>query len=94
MENNFLIKVLMVDDDELFALLVGEALKLEDNIEFRAVTTANAFFGSLNFQSDIAIIDYNLPDKNGLEILAELKQVNSAIVPIVLSGQEDISVVV
>ena len=92
--SNCLIKILMVDDDEMFSLVISEALKLEDNIDFKLESSANDFFNALDFQPDIAIIDYNLPDKNGLEILAELKERSSSIVPIILSGQEDINVVV
>lgn len=94
MENNCLIKILMVDDDEMFSLLVDEALKLQDNIEFKLVETAEDFFNALDFHPDIAIIDYNLPDRNGLEILTELKQQHNVVVPIVLSGQEELKVVV
>jgi len=89
-----LIKILMVDDDEMFSLVISEALKLEDNIDFKLVSSANDFFTTLDHQTDVAIIDYNLPDKNGLEILVELKDRNSSVVPIILSGQEDLNVVV
>jgi DNA-binding NtrC family response regulator len=94
MENKYLIKILIVDDDEIFSLMVSEALKLEDNIEFQLVANANDFFNALDFNPDIAVIDYNLPDKNGIEILTELKEQHNSVVPIILSGQEDIKVVV
>jgi DNA-binding NtrC family response regulator len=94
MENNFIIKVLMVDDDSLFSILVEEVLKRENNIEFKSVSNATDFFNSLDFHPDIVIIDYNLPDRNGLEILTELKRLDKSITPIILSGQEDINVVV
>ena len=94
MENNFIIRVLMVDDDSLFSLLVDEVFKREKNIEFKSVSNAADFFKSLDFQPDIAIIDYNLPDSNGLEILTELNRLDKSVTPIILSGQEDIHVVV
>ncbi len=94
MRNNGLIKILMVDDDEMFSLMVSEALNMDSNIELKLVTTANEFINSLDFLPDIAIIDYNLPDKNGLEILTKLKEHQEDIIPIVLSGQEDVKVVV
>jgi DNA-binding NtrC family response regulator len=94
MENRCIIKVLMVDDDQMFSLMIGEALKLESNIDFKIEITAGDFFNALGFNPDIAVIDYNLPDKNGLEILYELKQNHSSVVPIILSGQSDINVVV
>ena len=84
----------MVDDDSLFSLLVDEVFKREKNIEFKSVSNAADFFKSLDFQPDIAIIDYNLPDSNGLEILTELNRLNKSVTPIILSGQEDIHVVV
>ena len=63
MENNFLIKILMIDDDEMFSLVISEALKIQENIEFKLVNNANDFFNRLDFQPDVAIIDYNLPEK-------------------------------
>ena len=84
----------MVDDDSLFSLLVDEVFKREKNIEFKSVSNAADFFKSLDFQPDIAIIDYNLPDSNGLEILTELNRLDKSVTPIILSGQEDIHVVV
>ncbi|MGB0888632.1 MAG: sigma-54-dependent transcriptional regulator [Vicingaceae bacterium] len=92
--DNFIIKILMVDDDNVFSLLVEESLKREGNIEFKSVSNANDFFDALDFQPDIAIIDYNLPDKNGVEILTELEQINNSVLPIVISGQEEINVVI
>ncbi|MCO6500581.1 MAG: sigma-54-dependent Fis family transcriptional regulator [Vicingus serpentipes] len=94
MEDKYLIKILMVDDDELFSLMISEALQLLNNVDFRLLTTAEEFFKALDDQPDVAIIDYNLPDKNGVEILTELKKQNNSIIPIVLSGQEDFKVVV
>ncbi len=95
MENKYLIKILMVDDDEIFTLMINEAIQQENNIEILAVETAYDFFNSLEtFHPDIAIIDYNLPEKNGLEILTELKEKYPSVTPIVLSGQADINVVV
>ena len=92
--DKYLVKILMVDDDELFSLMISEALQLLNNVDFRLVTSAEEFFNTLDYQPDIAIIDYNLPDKNGVEILTELKSFNNSIAPIVLSGQEDVKVVV
>ncbi len=92
--DSFLIKILMVDDDSMFSLLVSESLKREGNIDFKNVNNATDFFNALDFNPDIVIVDYNLPDKNGLEILTELKQRCNAIIPIVISGQEEIDVVV
>jgi len=92
--DKYLIKILMVDDDEMFSLMISEALQLLNNVDFRIVTSAADFFNALDYQPDVAIIDYNLPDKNGVEILSELKNQNNSIIPIVLSGQEDVKVVV
>lgn len=94
MVNKYLIKILIVEDDEMFSLMVSEALKLEDYIEFKLVTNAVDFLNAIDFNPDICVIDYNLPDKNGLQILNELQEINKETIPIILSGQEDISVVV
>ena len=93
MVRSSLIKVLMVDDDEMFSLIASEALNLIENIELVSVDNVDDFFNASKNQPDIAIIDYNLPKKNGLDILKELKEQNSTVLPIILSGQEDVGVV-
>ena len=42
----------------------------------------------------MVIIDYDLPGKNGIELLREVKKINPDIISIILSGQRELDVVV
>ncbi len=43
---------------------------------------------------DIVIVDYDLPDYNGIELLRKVKKVNADTISIILSGQRELDVVV
>lgn len=95
MDKNGLIKLFMVDDDEFFSLLVNKRLESEEGVEVYMFRTATEFLNHLDLQPDIAIIDYNLPDKNGIEILKEIKKRGGKqLASIILSGQKELDVVV
>ena len=94
MLRNHLIKIFVVEDDVFYSTLLSERLNMEDNIEVTVFSTAKEFLENLFLKPDIAVIDYNLPDKNGLEILTAVKQKDESIACILLSGQKTVEVVV
>ncbi len=52
------------------------------------------FKKGLSFIPDILIIDYNLSDMNGLELLAEIKESQHPFESIIVSGQSELEVVI
>ena len=90
-------KILIVDDDAVDR----EALKraLRSNIEIKQLTESKSFAEGLaevnNNHYDVIVVDYYLPDKNGIELVIELRSKpnlgNSAIVMVSHSDEEDLA---
>ncbi|MDX2249093.1 MAG: sigma-54 dependent transcriptional regulator [Bacteroidia bacterium] len=94
MKRNFINKVFVIEDDEIFGRVVQRTLEKEDNYDVRIFKSGKEFFDNIHLLPDIVSIDYNLPDMNGMEILKKVKQYNEDISTIILSGQEKVEVVV
>lgn len=79
-------RVLIVDDHEVVRLGLGEALTKQgfDFIEF-AGSVKSARSKITVFNPDAAIIDLNLPDGSGFEIVQWLREISSEIAIVILS---------
>jgi len=84
------IKILLIEDDEDTAALICEYLE-ENGFEMTAVFTASDGLSYLKSETfDLLILDLNLPDFDGYEILKNIK--NRIAVPvIVVSAYSDTS---
>ena len=79
-------KVLIVDDEELIRETLQRILKKEGYYIDVAVNGNEAIqkFNDNNF--DLVLLDINLPDIDGLEVLKSLKEVTSDILVIMITG--------
>ncbi len=78
--------LLIVDDDP--AIITGLQALLEGDWEVRTALNgreARAAFAA--FSPDVALLDMNLPDVTGLELLNDLKMYSEAVAVIMMSGQ-------
>ena len=79
-------KVLVVDNEEEFAATLAARLTL------RNITAASAFSGSEalaaleEFRPDVVILDLQMPDMNGLAVLAQIKAMRPATDVILMTG--------
>src|SRR5437016_855759 len=94
MSRAYVIKIFMVEDDPVFAGMVRRKLEDEKNFEFTLFTSGEEFLKNLYRGPDIVVLDYYLPGLSGLEILEKVTGYNREIIPILVSGQEDVKVVV
>ena len=82
-----------VDGQEAIAILQAEQDKLESsevrhftsNANSKAIDTSE----SMTFPIDLMLLDYRLPDINGLDLIAKIKSQDFGIPIIVLTGQGD-----
>ncbi|KQT05177.1 response regulator receiver protein [Rhizobium sp. Leaf391] len=69
------VKVLVVDDSKLARIVAGKAIAALQpdwaRIEAASADEALAIVGADHI--DVAILDFNMPDKDGLELAAELR---------------------
>lgn len=87
-------KILIVDDDSTFCLMLQSFLTKH---EFAAVTASNVAQALQIFDKesiDLILTDYRLPDKNGIELLQEIKKRKSKIPMIVMTSYGDIRLAV
>ena len=79
-------KVLVVDNEVEFASTLAERLRLR-KIEAESVFSGGEALPAVaRFQPDVIILDLDMPDITGLEVLSLVKNVDPAIEVILLTG--------
>jgi len=86
-------KIFIVEDDPMVATLIKQTLSKEDH-EFSHFLTAEECLENLHQNPDIITVDYNLPGMNGTDLMERIKSYNSSIMVVIVSGQENLDVVV
>lgn len=82
--------ILVVDDEPLIVEFIKESLELEGYDVKTALDGKSALELTRNFFPDIVLLDYNLPDFNGIEILKKLHEYDEGIQVIILTGHNDV----
>ncbi len=68
------IKILVIDDDEIFLQTVTVVLEEEGFEVFEATTAESGVEAIVDVHPDLVILDKNLPDKSGFEVLKSMKK--------------------
>jgi PAS domain S-box-containing protein len=90
-----IIRVLHVDDDVCLLEVSKQILSIENNFEIDTVTSVDEAFKKMEQQTyDAVVSDYEMPQKNGLEFLKELREQNNQIPFILFTGKGREEVVV
>lgn len=77
--------VLLVEDDPALRMVVREVLKEDFNVD-EADNGDTGIEKGVNSEADLVILDYHLPKKDGLEVIAEIKKAHPSVPVIVLTG--------
>jgi DNA-binding NarL/FixJ family response regulator len=85
------ISVLIIDDHRMFAESLARLLATDTGIEVVGVaTSASAAFALAGAtQPQVALVDYQMPGQDGLEIVVELKRHSPDLLILMLSGVVD-----
>lgn len=85
------IRVLIADDHTLVRAGFRSVLERDENIEVigEAVDGVDAVMKSRTLNPDVILIDINMPRKNGIEAIAEIKQSNPQARVLVLTSFTD-----
>lgn len=87
MENKW--KILVVEDDPYIARFISMSLRKEGYEVLQASSCSEALFLFSSHHPDIILLDLGLPDRDGLDLLRELRQFSDTPVLIVSArGQE------
>lgn len=87
-------KIFVVEDNEWYNRLLVHNLSLNPDYEIETYTTGKECLANLHKDPDVITLDYRLPDTEGLDLLKKIKAENDEIQVILISGQDDIEVVV
>jgi len=81
-------KILIVDDEELICEVTKEMVEILGFVAFTATSynEAEKCFKSHHDEIAMALIDYNIPDSSGVEILNLLKSIDDDFIPILATG--------
>ncbi|NEP01570.1 MAG: response regulator [Symploca sp. SIO2E9] len=86
-----IIRILVVEDDEVDRMAVGRALKKAGiPVEMSAAIDCTSAIATLKQQNfDCVLLDYRLPDGDGLTLVQEIRNAGIKIPLVVLTGQGD-----
>lgn len=85
-----MIRVLVIDDDPKICLFFSKLLKQMGHESHAAHTIADGLALGKDGAFDLVLLDLDLPDGNGLEILPDLMKVPSEPVVIIITGTGDV----
>lgn len=84
-------KIFVVDDNSLFLKVVLKSLSENEAYKVIPINSGRECLNRLNERPDIVSLDYTMPDYNGKEILAKIKEQLPDTHVIIVSGQNDIN---
>ena len=91
-KNNY--KIFIVEDNKLYANVLKKQLSQNDAYLVKVFENGRDCVANLADNPDVITLDYTLPDMNGTEILAKVREKSPNSHVIVISGQNDINTAV
>ncbi len=88
------IKILIVEDEEIVKETLAENLKEKGFFVETAENATNALTMIKQFYYDIMLVDYRLPDMNGLALIREANVISKETVSIVVTGYSSVETAV
>lgn len=87
--------VLIVDDDTEYLELLGDFFE-SNNLKYKTACSVQEARQQLSKKEifDLVLLDFNLPDKNGIEFISEIKAIDRGLPIIMVSAQDDTHLVV
>jgi CheY-like chemotaxis protein len=88
MANKFESKIYVVDDDPFFLAAYDKHLKAQGYLHVTCFLSGGDFLEQLSDEPDIVLLDHDLGDMTGLEVLKEIKRFNTDIFVIFASASQ------
>lgn len=83
------LNIVIVEDNEMYSILLNHKLKNSFNARLNSYTSGEEFLANLELEknTDLILLDYNLPGMNGLSTLQQIKEKSPDTEVIILSNQ-------
>jgi two-component system response regulator AtoC len=78
--------VLIIDDEELICWAVKKEFEKKGMEVFTAFNGTNGLQSFIENHPDIVLLDVKLPDRNGLDLLKEIKKLNHDVIVIIITA--------
>jgi len=88
------VKILLIDDDEMFLTMLGNILEEEGYEIIKSTTGKDGIEKAKRESPDIVLVDFNLPDSSGLEISKKIYEFSPDISIIMMTGHTDLQIVI
>lgn len=88
------LKIFVVEDDPFYGEMLKYHISLNPDYIVEKFENGRECLDNLYKNPAVISLDYSLPDMSGLEVLKKVKEHNSDIPVIIVSGQEDVSTAV
>jgi DNA-binding NtrC family response regulator len=85
--------VFLVEDNEFYALMLDQGIRQQCNYRVTPYKSGEECLENLYLDPDVVILDFGLTGMNGLETLKELKKKKPELPVVIVSGQDDVSIV-
>ena len=87
-------KIIIIDDDKVFLETLASVLKLSDFTVYEEQTAESGFEAIVNIEPDLVLLDINLPDKSGFEVLSAINKSNkfSSLPVFLITGDTTVDV--
>jgi DNA-binding NarL/FixJ family response regulator len=85
--------IFLIEDNNTEAMLLKLAFGNLENVKITSFSSGKQLLDNLFEKPDIVVMDYLLPDINGLELIKKIKEADKQIRIIVVSAQTDIHVI-
>jgi DNA-binding NtrC family response regulator len=92
--NNQNLKFFIVDDDKFCAMVYDQYLRNHQYEDIISYTSGEECLDELYQNPDIIILDHNMEELNGFEVLKKIKRYDPNIYVIMVSAQENIDTAV
>jgi DNA-binding NtrC family response regulator len=87
-------KIFVVEDDPLYGEMLKYHLSLNPDNEVIKYETGTDCLKNLHKSPSLISLDYSLPDMSGFDVIKKVREYNSEIPIVVVSGQEDVATAV
>jgi len=82
-------QIFIVEDNEMHSLMMDYLLSKETTAHIKKFRSGEDCIKSLDLNPDVVILDYGLPGMNGIQTLKAIKEYDSDIPVIVITGNTD-----
>jgi Response regulator containing CheY-like receiver, AAA-type ATPase, and DNA-binding domains len=86
--------VFIVEDDAAFNKLISAYIKTKAEYEVYSFLSGEECLEKINRKPDVVLMDYDLPFRDGIEVMSVFKKKSPASIFIFLSGQTNVKVAV